>query len=90
MANSKKGIIANLNGKRAVLRVFCPFCSLEYDIEILEKCECDVLLKCKNCRSEETRCIFHLLYHEKYKGMVKTEKVIDEEKLAETYLTMLT
>ena len=88
MANSKKGIIVNLNGKRAVLRVFCPSCKSEYDIEILEKCKCDVGLKCGNCGNEEIRCIFHLLYHKRRKRRVKIEKVIGKETLAEAYLTM--
>ena len=87
MTKSKKGIIVNLNGQRAVLRVFCPYCGSEYDIEVLEKCQCDVLLKCENCGNEETRCIFHLLYDKKFKGRVKTENVVEGENLREVYLT---
>jgi len=59
-------------------------------MEVLEKCQCDVLLRCENCGNEEIRCIFHLLYDEKFKGRAKTEEVIEGETLREVYLTMPT
>ncbi len=69
MTDSKKGIVVNLNGQRAILRVFCPSCKSECDMEVLEKC--DVLLRCQNCENEEIRCIFHLIYGEQFRGRVE-------------------
>ena len=88
MTDSKKGVVVNLNGQRAVLRVFCPSCKSEYNIEVLEKCA--VQLRCENCGNEEIRCIFHLIYDEKFRGRVRTEKVAEGETLREVFLTMPT
>jgi hypothetical protein len=90
MAISKKGIIVNIDGQRTVLRVFCPNCKSECNVEVPEKCKCDLIIKCEKCGSKEFRCIFHLLYDEQFKERVKTDKVVGKETLREVFLTMPT
>jgi hypothetical protein len=90
MTISKKGIIVNINGQSTVLRVFCPNCKSECDVEVLEKCKCDLVIECEECGSKECQCVFHLLYDKQFKGRVKTEKVIGRETLREIFLTMPT
>jgi hypothetical protein len=90
MAISKKGIIVNIDGQRAVLRVFCPNCKSECEVEALEKCKCDLIIKCEKCGSKEFQCIFRLLYEKQFKERVKTEKVFGKETLREVFLTMPT
>ncbi len=89
MAISKKGIILNINGQRTVLRVFCPNCRSECDVEVFERCKCDLVIECEKCGTKELRCIFHLLYDEQFKERVKTEN-IGREILREVSLTMPT
>jgi hypothetical protein len=38
----------NINGQSTVLRVFCPDCKSECDVEVYEKCECDLVIECEN------------------------------------------
>jgi hypothetical protein len=90
MTFSKKGIIVNIDGQRTVLRVFCPSCKTEYDVEVLEKCRCDLVLECEKCGSKECQCVFHLLHDKQFKGRVKTGKAIGRETLREIFLTMPT
>jgi hypothetical protein len=88
MTISKKGIIVNINGQRAVLRVFCPNCKSECDVEVYEFCKCDLIIECEKCGSKEFQCVFHLLYDKQFKGRVKTERVVGREAFREIYLTM--
>jgi hypothetical protein len=90
MAVSKKGIMVNINGQRTVLRVFCSNCRSECNVEVLEKCKCDLVIECEKCGSKECQCVFHLLYDKQFKGRVKTGKVIGRETLREIFLTMPT
>lgn len=88
MTISKKGIIVNINGQRTVLRVFCPYCKSECNVEVYEFCKCDVIVECEKCGSEEFQCVFHLLYDKEFKERIKTGKVLGREALREIYLTM--